>query len=289
MYITSLLRFASIALLALLANNVYGRSGAKLVTRDPRDSRDFVYWGCFSVNDIPHAYAVLAGDLDWMTREVCASKCESYVYSWMGIFRSACYCGAVFPYAPEPGLNVACDFPCPGDAHQFCGGFHPNATRGSNWWSIYNKVGATTTTSSIYTSSSSMPSNSTAVTSPTIGTSGMWDATLSTTSTATVVTVTSCDESVPSCTVGQVTTKTKSNNTTIPPETKTKTTPITSQTTNSITSTQVVTNGTSKTSATRTVTAPTNTPIQGNAVLLQAGANSKELGLLVFMVGLLLL
>ncbi|KAH6669877.1 hypothetical protein B0J14DRAFT_656982 [Halenospora varia] len=290
MYITSILRLASIA---SLANNVYARSGAKFVTRDLGDINGFVYWGCFSAYDLNNVPFVLAGDLPSMTREICTAKCTDYL--WTGIFESKCYCGFGFPYTPEPDLNIACNFPCPGNADEFCGGFNPNATRGSSWWSIYKQSGATTTTSSIWTSSSSVsstssvPSTSTAVTSPTIGTSGISDATFASTSTITAANVTSCDASIPSCTVGQVTTTMKSGDTAIPPDTRTKTTQITSQVTSLITSTQVVTNGTIKTSTTGRVVAPTTTPIQGNAVLLQAGGNSKELGLLVSIIGLLLL
>lgn len=69
-----------------------------------------------------------AGEDDAMTIEMCTSMCGGIKYA--GIYTTTCYCAKKLDSDTRSTAHInACNAPCPGNKHEFCGGLLANNTR----------------------------------------------------------------------------------------------------------------------------------------------------------------
>ncbi|CAN0199427.1 unnamed protein product [Ectocarpus sp. 12 AP-2014] len=62
-------------------------------------------------------------DSSSMTKEMCEEECTGNTYFGMQYGRE-CFCGGSSTDLLEHGESSACNYECPGDSDQVCGGFY---------------------------------------------------------------------------------------------------------------------------------------------------------------------
>ncbi|CAN0373215.1 unnamed protein product [Ectocarpus fasciculatus] len=98
------------------AANVYLYTGD-----DAPTTSSFV--GCYEDEPDARIMELARTDSSSMTKEVCEAECTGNTYFGMQYGRE-CFCGGSSTDLLLHGESTACDYECPGDSEQVCGGFY---------------------------------------------------------------------------------------------------------------------------------------------------------------------
>ncbi|KAL8963334.1 MAG: hypothetical protein Q9183_005024, partial [Haloplaca sp. 2 TL-2023] len=142
--------FDAAIFLFALAPVVQGKP-ARILTRraNPASVGAYTAQGCYSEATSGRALTGTAFYNDLMTVEKCAAACSSF--TWFGVeYGRECFCGNTLNAGSAPAVS-GCDFKCPGDSTQTCGG--------RNRLNMYQRP-ATTSTSSTAAPPASTPAPS---------------------------------------------------------------------------------------------------------------------------------
>ena len=93
-------------------------SGSSGVGANPGVVDGYTYLGCFGSKNGFQPWTLIANFPD-MDIEACVASCADYKYA--GVFDQTCYCAGSLGDAGAVD-NGECDFPCPGNALEYCGG-----------------------------------------------------------------------------------------------------------------------------------------------------------------------
>lgn len=77
--------------------------------------------GCFLEGTTGRALSSLMFSFDNMTNEVCRSLCSGYRFHGTE-YGKECHCGTHIHNGALEVPSSACDYPCPGDSEEMCGG-----------------------------------------------------------------------------------------------------------------------------------------------------------------------
>ncbi|CAN0308076.1 unnamed protein product [Ectocarpus fasciculatus] len=98
------------------AANVYLYTGD-----DAPTTSSFV--GCYEDEPDARIMNLALTDSSSMTKEVCEAECTGNTYFGMQ-YGTECFCGGSSTDLLQHGESTACDYECPGDSEQVCGGFY---------------------------------------------------------------------------------------------------------------------------------------------------------------------
>ncbi|CAN0347709.1 unnamed protein product [Ectocarpus sp. 6 AP-2014] len=79
--------------------------------------------GCYQDESDARIMELALTDSSSMTKEMCEAECTGSTYFGMQYGRE-CFCGGSSTDLVQHGESTACDYECPGDSDQWCGGFY---------------------------------------------------------------------------------------------------------------------------------------------------------------------
>ncbi|CBN78573.1 conserved unknown protein [Ectocarpus siliculosus] len=79
--------------------------------------------GCYQDESDARIMEFALTDTSSMTMEMCEAECSGNTYFGMQ-YGTECFCGGESTDLLQHGESTACDYECPGDSEQVCGGFY---------------------------------------------------------------------------------------------------------------------------------------------------------------------